>query len=371
VSTPDAADALHFVSADSHVLEPGDLWTTHAATRYRERVLRVETEDGRSRRVGEDLGYLSLTMTFAAGERGDSYQKGVSTWEERPASGYDATARLAAIEQDGVVGEVLYPTLGLGLYEIRDPGLLHESTRVYNEWLAELVASGGGRFLGVGMISLGDPEHAADEIEEIASLGLRGALLPVTTAVPYNDPLYTPLWEAAAALSVPLSFHVGTGGDLTRVQGPGAGGVNLLSLHYDVQIACQLLIWSGVFDRHPELRVLFVEIGIGWVAHLLALMDDKWDQHRSWMRPSLERLPSEYFRANCAATFERDEVGLLTREWVGAQSFMWATDYPHIESSWPHSREIGEKELAPLEPTERALIAAGNVENAYDWSPRA
>jgi predicted TIM-barrel fold metal-dependent hydrolase len=367
MAATEATERLRFVSADSHVLEPGDLWLTRAPAAQRDRVLRVETEDGRSRRVGEDLGYLSLTMTFAAGQRGDSYSKGSVTWDDRPAAGYDAKARIVDIDQDGVAGEVLYPTLALGLYEIKDKDLLQLSARIYNEWLAELVDSGDGRLIGAGMISMADPARAADELQQIVDLGLRGALLPVATAIPYNDPIYTPLWEAASDLSVPLSFHVGTGHELTRVQCPGAGGVNLLSMHYDVQLVCQMLIWSGLFDRHPDLRVLFVEIGIGWIAHLLAQMDDKWEQHRGWMQPKLEHPPSEYFQANCAATFERDEVGLLTRDRIGTRSLMWATDFPHIESSWPHSREHAEKEFAVLSPEEQSLIASGNVQAMYKW----
>lgn len=358
-----------FLSADSHVLEPGDLWTAAAPAAYRDRVLRVVTEGGVSHREGEGLGYMPLSMSFAAGQRGE-FANTETAWESRPAAGYDPAARLEAMAADGVAGEVLYPTLAMGLYLIPDADLKRVSMLAYNDWLADFVSRGGGRVVGAGMLAVDDPARAAADLVAVHDAGLRAAMVPAVAPVPYNDKCYEPLWEAAAGLSIPLSLHVSTGSTLLRAVGPGAGGMNFLNLAFDVQQSCQAMLWGGVFDRHPGLHVSFVEIGIGWIAPLVERMDDVWEQHRGWLKPGLSRPPSEQFRAHCSATFERDRAGIVTRDWPGVGSLMWATDYPHAESSWPHSRQVAEESLAGLGDDERRRIAGGNAAELYRWNPQ-
>ena len=179
------AEDTQYLSADSHVLEPGDLWTAAAPPGYRDRVLRVVTENGTSHREGEGLGYMPLAMTFAAGQHGE-FTNVETAWESRPAAGYDPAARLEAMAADGVAGEVLYPTLGMGLYLIPDADLKRVSMLAYNEWLADFVARGDGRFVGLGMLTVDDPVGAAADLVAIRSAGFRGAMVPAVAPVPYN-----------------------------------------------------------------------------------------------------------------------------------------------------------------------------------------
>jgi len=309
-------------------------------------------------------------MAFAAGKRGDEFQNEENIpWEDRPAAGYAWHARHDAMVEDGVVGEVLYPTLGMGLYKVLDPDLKLVQFEIYNEWLADLVRESEGALLGVGMVSVDNPQDVTRQVDRLQSLGLQGIMIPAASDVPYNDPVFEPMWATAAEACMPVSLHVGTGIDLLRASGPGAGGINYITMSFDLQQTCQTLIWSGVLQRHPDLRVVFVENGIGWIGQLLERMDDVWDQHRGWMKPRLEKPPSEMFRRQCAATFERDRVGILVREVTGVQPLMWATDFPHAESSWPQSLQTAEESLNGVTPAERELITHGNVEALYNWSP--
>ena len=360
-----------FVSADSHVLEPGDLWTSRAPNTAKDRVLRVVTDQhGKSHREGEGLTYQPLAMAFAAGRRGDDFKNEEETpWEQRPAAGYEWQARLDAMSADGVAGEVIYPTLGMGLYRLTDPDLKLLQFEVYNEWLSEFTAGSNGRLLGVAMVSVDDPTTVARQISRARELGHQGIMIPAAASQPYNDPIFEPVWAAAAEARMPISLHVGTGVDLLRTSGPGAAGINYLTMSFDLQQTCQALIWSGALQRYPDLRVVFVENGIGWISQLLERMDDVWEQHRGWMKPRLTQPPSHYFSHQCAATFERDRVGILTREVSGVRPLMWATDYPHAESSWPESRKTAEAALHDVPEDERGRITHKNVEELYNWNP--
>jgi predicted TIM-barrel fold metal-dependent hydrolase len=363
-----------YISADSHVLEPGDLWTQRVPASFRDRAPQIVTRDGASMFVGEGLNpqNVSVGMSFAAGQRGEVFTNTPEDWQSRPLAGYEPAARIEAMDIDGVAGEVLYPTLGRRIYACGDPALRRVAMEAYNEWLAEFCTATNGRAIGVGLVALDDPTTAEDQLGRLLDLGLRGAMLPTRPDMPYNDPGYEPLWAAAAAAAVPLSLHAGSGGaSLVQHRGPGAGGINYIQISLDMQFCCQSMIWSGVFERHPELFVIFVEIGIGWIAPLITRMDDVWEQHRGWMKPVLGMAPSEYFSRNCGATFERDYPGIRTLEWCGDARLMWATDYPHAESNWPNSIPDAVANLKELSPDARARIISGAVRELYRWDPAA
>jgi predicted TIM-barrel fold metal-dependent hydrolase len=181
---------------------------------------------------------------------------------------------------------------------------------------------------------------------------------------------YEPLWAALQDLGLPVAIHAGTGVDLMKSfmeLGPG-------SFVVENKIAVSIravadVIWSGVLQRYPKLRCVFVEGGIGWIASLLRFMDHWWADHHRWMEPRLDEQPSVYFHRQFWATFEDDRPGLLTRELLNVDHLMWGADYPHTEGTWPKSREQIAADFAGVPAAEVWKMVADNATRLYGLEP--
>jgi predicted TIM-barrel fold metal-dependent hydrolase len=166
-----------------------------------------------------------------------------------------------------------------------------------------------------------------------------------------------------------VSFHIltgNTGGDPTL--GSGLGMLTVMSVVHEVQQTLALLIFGRVFDRHPELRVVSAEHDAGWVAHYAYRLDQMWERHHNWLgrrSQGLERNPSEYLRRNVWYTFQKDPVAVETRERVGVDRLLWASDYPHSDSTWPHSQKVIERDFAGVPDADLTAILSGNAETLY------
>lgn len=345
------------ISADCHVTEPLDLWLRGLPPGLRARGPRVELRDGRTCLLVEDRVARKLPP-LPGGGSADALPR---FWRSD-----DTASRVAALDQDGVWAEVVYPNLAFFcVFAIEDPELERATCRVYNDWLAEL-AAGSPRVVPIGLVPVRDLAAARAELEHLRARGLRGGLLPALPDFrPYNDPAWEPVWEAAEALALPLSFHAGTGRSQTPAHGPGAAVVN-----YVVTVASPLetvawLCGAGVLERHPGLRVGMIECGAGWLAWALEAMDDAYREHHAWVSPRLAELPSAYFRRQGFVTFQRDPIGIANAERTGARCLLWGSDHPHPEGTFPHSRRVVEEQLrgVPRETAER--IAWRNAAEIY------
>src|SRR5439155_18639614 len=157
---------------------------------------------------------------------------------------------------------------------------------------------------------------------------LRGVMMPGNPAVDdYDSPVYDQVWEAAIGLGLPLSFHVLTSHDngLAPPRGPRLN--TFMSIIRANQDIIGTLIFSGVFERHPDLKVVCVEADAGWVPHYMYRMDHAYERHRFWMKASpLQRMPSDYFRENIYLTFQDDWVAFKVRNLLNIERLMWAND---------------------------------------------
>lgn len=345
------------ISADCHVTEPLDLWTKGLPAGLRERGPRVERRDDRTCLVVENRVIRRFPRVPGGGE-GPTLEQ---AWNAD-----DPQSRIAALEKDGVWAELMYPNLAFfTTYAIEDPALQVASCRVYNDWVADTYA-GAERSHAVALLPLHDVDAAVRELERVGERGLRAALLPThSDRRPYNDPAYEPLWETAAGLRLPLSFHVGTGRSQTPAHGPGGAVVNYVVTVSGAMETVAYLCGSGVLERHPDLRVVMVECGAGWLAWTLEAMDDAYREHHMFVRPKLAELPSAYFRRQGAVTFQRDPVGLANLPHTGARCLLWGSDYPHPEGTWPDSRASLDEQLAGLEQDVVDQIVWRNAAELY------
>ena len=183
----------------------------------------------------------------------------------------------------------------------------------------------------------------------------------------YNLPEFDPLWAAISDTDLPITFHVSTGRDPRTSRGNGGAVINYAvhSLAPTMEPIANLCA-SGVIERFPKLQFGSVEAGIGWVAWALSAMDEAYRKHHMFVRPKLQGLPSDYFRANGFATFQEDKPGLdLARDHNLVSNFMWANDYPHHEGTWPHSAQAIERTMPGLSDEERARILGLNAARVF------
>jgi predicted TIM-barrel fold metal-dependent hydrolase len=209
------------------------------------------------------------------------------------------------------------------------------------------------------------PEAAAREVERAARAGHRGALLFVHD-IECGDPRWDRLWAAVQASDLPLSFHIGAG---TRVK-PRQSSWQVIAfssvapIQLDEPLAA--MIFSGALERHPRMKLVLAESGIGWLPYFIARMDEAARKYKGHARDyQLRALPGEIFRRQVLATFEEEPLGAQLMPLLGAGSFMWASDYPHTDSTFPHSRAAIARELRPLSPQDRRKVTSDNCRALY------
>ena len=325
-------------SSDSHVFEPQDLWQTRIEARFRDRAPYVVHEDD------TDQWYADGNIRF--GLMGSNSQAGLR-FEERerlsmvgrygdvPVAGYDPHVRVKNMDLDGVAGDVLYPSISLSGWMIPAGDLVSAMFRAYNDWLAEYCKPYPNRLRGLAMLNVDDVAEAVAELQRAANMGLVGAMIPVgPLEPPYYDPVYEPLWAAAQDLEMPLTFHVGT-----ARWWPEAPELTLevLSDPYELtnsdMRARNAIVWmmfSGVFDRYPKLRVGAIEYEAAWAAYFLDKMDNVYTQRPVHFvrRFKTDAIPSDLFHNSVFISFQEDALAVRLRDHIGIEQLVLGFGLP-------------------------------------------
>jgi predicted TIM-barrel fold metal-dependent hydrolase len=367
---------LRLISADSHVNEPGDLWVERIDKPFRDRAPRV-VENLPGQKPGayfvlEGIPPIHLAQGTGAGKKPEELPKFFqqSTYADRRAGGWDPAERLKDMDLDGVDADVIYTTLGFRQFWFADPALQRACFRVYNDWLADYCAYAPRRLAGLALISLYDVADGVKELSRCAARGLKGALIWASPPedAPYSSAEYDPFWAAAQDLGLPISLHSITGmGAESRlaIKQPLDRYVRSTVLCHEVQRTLVVLIFSGVLERFPTLKLVSAENEVGWIPFYLQKLDQAQEEYRYLYPAPLTLKPSEYFRRQVYATFIDDAVGVANREFIGAENIMWSSDYPHTVSTWPHSREVVERDFKGVPEGEKRLIVRDNVARLY------
>ncbi len=359
------------ISSDSHVLEPSDLWTKGLPAAMRSRAPRVAYSEQRGFWTFgcDEVKPQSITFSFVAGvdldDLGEMHRAGYAA--ARP-GGWDPKERLGDMAVDGVSAEVLYPSLGLGLYWIQDPAFQEACFRTYNDWLIEYCAATPDRLIGIAMISMWNVDNAVAELRRCKDAGLRGGMIwlrpPDSHSFQSTD--NDPFWAASQELDMPVALHILTDYGVTkwRVEnnptGPNRYRGSVL-MQYEIEMTLFDLIFSGVLERFPDLKIVSVENEYNWLASLLVRMDKGYERFRRESPLSLTMRPSDYVRRQVRATFFNDALGPLTLPYIGADLLMWSSDYPHQNSTWPNSRQVIERDLGQLPAADREKLVSRNV----------
>ena len=324
------------VSADSHVDEPTSLWNQLPAN------LRTK---------------LPKPHTLNA----------------RPPGGGDPKARLVDMDKDGLAAEVLYPTAALVFYGA-ERDVQEAAFRLYNDWVADYCKTSPRRLFGIAALSVYDIDGAIREMQRAHDMGLMGGLIwqVPDPAIPFTSPHYEKFWAAAAEIGAPINLHILTGHNYSRERSVKGiehvrGSVNHKTA--DVINTVYDFVWSGIFERHPKLKIVIVEAEIGWLPFVL----QQWDyyyrrfttagpQHQDF---PISRLPSEIFRDHVHCTFMDDVVGaFLLHKWLD-RNCMWSSDYPHGNTTWPNSRAFIARQMGDLPADKQKRLLSQNVIDLY------
>ena len=353
-------------SCDDHLdlwVLPRDLWEDRLPKHLRERGPRVVQQEAGDWWVadGTTLGPSGPKMM---GDYSAITRAGI------PDDGFrasDPALRLQDMERDGIYASVIYGPSLFGL-PIADQELKAACLVAYNDWANDFNAHDRGRLSVLPVLPTHTVEAAVAELGRIAKLGHRGVILSIfelpTRVV---DPVWEPLWNAAASHAVPISFHLGAGTSMLRVAPRSwemAAFASVAPMQLDEALAA--MVFSGALERNPGVRLVLAESGIGWLPYLVTRMDLEAQKHVPRAQDyRLRALPSEIFQRQVYATFEEEPLGPTLIPLLGADKFMWASDYPHPDSTFPRSREAIAEAFAGLGEEVRRKVTAENCAHLY------
>jgi predicted TIM-barrel fold metal-dependent hydrolase len=380
----------HVISADSHMMEPIDLWVGRLDEKFRDKAPRVIKGEGKAGYifVAPGLPPFPVAAGFAAGRSGQELKDFIKRGQEegyvtaRP-SGWDPVERIKDQDIDGVQAEVLYTTLGMPLFGLHDADLQRACFKAYNDWVAEFASHNPKRLIATALISLEDIGEGVKELQRAAKIALRGAMIwgAPPREKPYTSKEYDPFWAAAQDLQTPLSLHVITGKKpfkfetepkeadeqqkkprSPRGQAFVRGYMNLI---HEVQRSLTDIIFSGVLMRFPRLKIVSAENDTGWISHYMYRLDHAFEKFGAMMEEPLDMKPSEYVRRNMWATFQDDPIGPMLFKRFGEDNFMWASDFPHTDSTWPDSLKVIKRDFQGVPEDVTQKIICTNAAKLY------
>jgi len=397
-------EGIPILDADTHLTEPGDLWTSRAPAKYRDLVPRVVylPNDSLQHMIGWNptrgdtapvwVVAEDICLGFAGGGsvinkdnvkvRGSDFVRWPLT-EVSPAATF-VEPRLSIMDETGIWGQIVYPNcIGFGGQEfaqVQDPELRLLSLAIWNDAMAEMQEESGGRLNGMAIIPWWDRDLAVAEIQRIHDMGLHGVNTnadPQHQGLPdLSDPYYRPMWEACEDLSLPINFHIGA----SQTQMTYAGSGPWPSLNNDIKLAlgstmlyvgnARVLgnfIYSGILERHPRLNLVSVESGLGWIPFTLDALDYQAVENNV---DGLSMKPSDYFRRQVYACFwfEKGAELMEAVARLGVDNCLFETDFPHPTCLYPQPlQDIADTlESAGMSIEDRRKLLGGNGARVYN-----
>ena len=380
-------NAIRLIDADSHVNPPPTFWDDYLPSEFAGRGPRIEEgkpEETHDWVVFEGSRKPLNLMSSVAGQ-GKNF-KPVGRKSEVRAGSWEPAARLEDMDLDGVTTAVLY---GGGPLGTADNDLYIASFQAYNRWLADFCSHAPRRLVGVAYLPMQDVDQSIAMLKDAAARGLKAVNIPAfpqskrstggggfaaqvlaLTGDPdgplqYDDPEFDKFWKACVDHDMAVTIHLGA-----RIARPGMNRFlpNLVMSKVCMAEPIAIMIFGGVFDRFPELRFGSIESAVGWMSWMAEYVDGIYQNQRHWLQLELKHPPSHYMDQNVYGSFIRDPVGVSNRHLRGGRNIMWSTDYPHSETTWPHSREVMDRQFAGVSEVERRPLVHDNARRFYGLS---
>lgn len=361
------------VDADGHVVEPRPAWET-LPERYKPKI--VADGNGYEHVTVDGTEILAVALgTLATPGARFSEPGDIRPLEEAQPGGFDPIARLKDMDAEGIDQAVLFPSVGLYFWALEDADAACAVARAYNDWLASYCEADPTRLFGAAMLPVQDPTAAAEEMRRAHDeLGFVAAFVRPNPCCGRSlpDPAYEVLWRTAEEAEMTVAVHEGSSVILPTLGSDRP--FNPLVLHavshsFEQMLACAQLIAFGVLERHPDMRVVFLESSGGWAPFWLERLDEQAESFGGFC-PELRMAPSEYFARQCWISYEIDEKTLpLLASATGESRVVWGSDYPHHDATFPGAVEVLRETIAPLPDETQSMILGANAAELYRLPP--
>lgn len=371
------------ISADCHIdlcWMPPDLFVTEATPAMKDRMPYVT--DGPDGPYWTCKNGTSFGLKNGVGPSGAKYVPGAHARADLMAETKlyedgkkdirrvsDPDLRIKDMERDNVDAEVMYGILGAAS-KLADHDAANEMYRIYNDWLKDFCSKYPDRQIGLACLPYGDIPAAVEEIYRVKDLGLRGIELSCSWDMePMYHPMWEPLWQAINEVGLPLHFHTFPAVSPQRMQNlegktrRAAMFTTVSGFQMNLINIIAAIIGGAVLERYPNVRVALGESGIGWLPYALDRMDFEWDDRFHDL--GLKMKPSDYWRRQCKATFQFDNIGTKLVDDIGVESLMWGSDYPHGDGVWPDSDRYIKEQFGHLPADVARKITCDNAIEFY------
>jgi len=362
------------VDADSHVLEPPDLWQRYLEPRYRDRGILIRQTPGGEELVIDNEVVMSGRLASLGGVEHDAARIFVDPTipylDTCPPASMDTAARIRLLDDWGVDAGITFPTIGILWDKEEDPELAMAYARAYNNWQWDFASPALDRIVPIAHVPLYDAELALTELQRCLKLGFKGMFVAPERVMGKrpSHPDFDPLWATLSDAGLPVCLHVivrfkrlvglSNQGWYDRDEGNMVFGFGLGGTLQLVP-AVTSMVCDGLFDRFPKLKVLVVEAGAGFAAYVMDRLDEKFE--RFGKLSPMQCRPSDYFRRNLWFVMDPGERSIDAQcDLVGEERFLWGSDYPHIDSHINAADEV-RTSLAAMSERRRNLILGGNA----------
>jgi predicted TIM-barrel fold metal-dependent hydrolase len=361
------------ISADSHVIEPPDLWTSRLPAKFKDRAPQQERME-----LGDAWAFpgtppFAYGLNQCGGLPPEKYSPWVR-WEDVRPEAHEIPARTAGQTEAGVIAEVMYPTprVAIAMYAAdSDPEYHLALVRAYNNWLSDYCSADPNRYVGLALApSGGDAKASAAEVARALKLpGMRGVQInkyPTTGQRLHADD--DAVFRACAEAGSAVHIHVGLAqseSSMPKQANEFTGAFTGCFRFYDPPIRMAEMIYTGLLDRIPELQVVWAEVDVGWVPYLLEQLDDRIVRQNPANRVKLKKMPGDYFRQNFHYTVVKDRYGIRNRDAVGVDRIMWSSDFPHATCDYPDYAGGIAHDFAGVPADELQLMLSGNAAKLY------
>lgn len=358
------------VDADAHIDPPYEMWREYLPEDLRQLAPYIEEGDEHDWIVFEGQKRPVRLIANLAGREGKDYKMFGKRSEMRQV--WLPEVRLEDMDADGMDAAVMF---GGGPLGTSNQELYIASFEAYNRWVWDYAGKDRKRLVPVGYVPMRDVGETCAMLKQLAALGFRSVNIPafpqskdgISSSVgvasiktgqgsaltgdpgggrSYIDPEFDVLWELVSELDITLTMHLG--GRIPRFGDVKHFLPDLVMSKTAMAEPVAILIYGAIFQRFPKLRLAIVESGVGWLAWMAEYMDRTWERQRYWTKSPLTEKPSHYMDTNVYASFIHDRVGILNRNLPGGRNIMWSSDYPHSETTFPHSLQVIERDFAGI-----------------------
>lgn len=385
------------ISVDDHVIEPASVWTDRIPSKYQgvaPRVVRASVKEmtfqgGKFSAVPnepgdpgepvdwwfyEDLRRPLTRLDTAVGfSRDDVILKGINYDEMRQGS-YKLAERLADMDTNKVEASLCYPTFprfcGQTFAEADDKDLALLCVRAYNDWMVEeWCRPSQGRLIPLIIVPLWDPQLAAAEIRRNAARGVHAVCfseIPPNLGLPSihdENGYWLPFFDACNETHTTINMHIGSGSRMPSTSDDAPPAVSSTLTFANCCFSMTDWLMSGHFTTFPNLKIAYAEGQVGWIPYILERADTVWEENRGWggIADKVLEPPSELFRKHVYGCFFDDAFGLRSLDDIGVNNVTYETDYPHSDSTWPHSAKIAAEQTAGLTDEQVYRVLRGNA----------